>query len=75
MMNFITMFSGQNREPGKDSCSGDSGGPGVMKTCIDCSWFQVGIVSFGTEKCGVGDPGVYSKVAAYLPWISDNLAP
>ena len=46
-----------------------------MKTCIDCSWFQVGIVSFGTEKCGVGDPGVYSKVTAYLPWISDNLEP
>jgi len=72
--NFDTQFCAGG-ELRKDSCSGDSGGPGVMKKCIDCSWFQVGVVSFGTEKCGVGDPGVYSKVAAYLPWISDNLAP
>ena len=60
---------------GKDSCIGDSGGRAVMKKCIDCSWFQVGVVSLGSEKCGVGDPGVYTKVAAYLPWISNNLEP
>ena len=37
-----------------------------MRKCVDCSWYQVGITSFGTAKCGVGDPGVYTKVAAYL---------
>ena len=46
-----------------------------MKRCIDCSWFQVGIASFDTESCATGDPGVYTKVAAYLPWISANLEP
>ena len=60
---------------GNHSCTGDSGGPGVMKRCIDCSWFQIGIASFDTESCATGDPGVYTKVAAYLPWISDNLEP
>ena len=59
----------------KDSCSGDSGGPSVMKMGADGPWYQVGITSFGTATCGVGDPGVYTKVAAYLPWIAKNLEP
>ena len=59
----------------KDSCSGDSGGPAVMKIGPDGPWYQVGITSFGTSRCGVGDPGVYTKVAAYLPWIEKNLEP
>ena len=59
----------------KDSCSGDSGGPAVMKIGIDSPWYQVGITSFGTSRCGVGDPGVYTKVTAYLPWIEKKLEP
>ena len=59
----------------KDSCSGDSGGPAVMKIGPDGPWYQVGITSFGTSRCGVGDPGVYTKVTAYLPWIEKKLEP
>ena len=59
----------------KDSCAGDSGGPGVMKKTPDSSWYQVGITSFGTSTCGLGHPGVYTKVTAYLPWIERNLEP
>ena len=46
-----------------------------MKIGADGTWYQVGITSFGTATCGVGDPGVYTKVAAYLPWIAKNLEP
>ena len=41
----------------KDSCSGDSGGPLVKRTDNTTPWFLVGIVSFGTSKCGTGTPG------------------
>jgi len=53
--------------PGKDSCSGDSGGP-IVKDNV-----QVGIVSFG-EGCARGDfPGVYTRVSAYTDWIERTL--
>lgn len=35
---------------------------------------MVGIVSYGARECGQeGVPGVYTKVANYLPWIADNI--
>ena len=60
---------------GKDSCGGDSGGPLVTRGDISGDpWYQVGIVSFGNTKCGAkGVPGVYTKVAAFVDWIVDNL--
>lgn len=52
-------------EAGKDSCSGDSGGPFVCQNVL------VGIVSFGYE-CAVPDvPGVYTKVSAYNDFIEN----
>lgn len=59
---------------GRDSCTGDSGGP-LMTVYNDNSeqWYIEGIVSFGTT-CGTkGWPGVYTKVNAYLDWINENL--
>ncbi|XP_063697625.1 clotting factor G beta subunit [Culicoides brevitarsis] len=54
---------------GKDSCSGDSGGPLMLN---DGRWVQVGIVSWGIG-CGKGQyPGVYSRVSSFLPWITKN---
>jgi len=71
-------------EPGKDSCSGDSGGPLYLKT-VDPStrrvdsletsrWHLLGIVSFGTKVCGVGRPGIYTRVETFMPWIKKTLA-
>jgi len=37
--------------------------------------FQVGLVSFGASTCGIGKPGVYTKITAYLDWIEKNLKP
>ncbi|GBO15778.1 hypothetical protein AVEN_129881-1, partial [Araneus ventricosus] len=51
---------------------GDSGGPLVMEN--GDSWIQVGIVSFGFQ-CGAEDyPGVYTRVSAYMRWISRILS-
>lgn len=56
-------------EGGKDSCRGDSGGPLVARGA-DGFYEQIGIVSYGSPECGTsGNPGVYSKVAAYESWI------
>ena len=60
---------------GEDSCKGDSGGPLVYREGADDPWYQVGVVSFGTKKCGAGTPGVYTRVSAYMDWISKNMEP
>ncbi|XP_055636345.1 CLIP domain-containing serine protease B4-like [Toxorhynchites rutilus septentrionalis] len=57
---------------GKDTCSGDSGGP-LMKR-IKSTHFLYGIVSFGPNKCGTNKvPGVYTNVVKYIEWIENNL--
>lgn len=63
---------------GQDSCSGDSGGPLVATDTsiagpIQSPKYLVGIVSFGTKKCGQGYPGVYTSIQYYLPWIIANM--
>eukprot|EP00095_Tigriopus_kingsejongensis_P010034 maker-scaffold231_size243715-snap-gene-1.37 protein:Tk10034 transcript:maker-scaffold231_size243715-snap-gene-1.37-mRNA-1 annotation:"serine protease easter precursor" len=59
---------------GQDSCSGDSGGPLIFRKSPFDPWFQAGIVSFGPNNCGTNlQPGVYTKISAYLPWIIENL--
>ncbi|KFP40884.1 Granzyme A, partial [Chlamydotis macqueenii] len=55
---------------GKDSCSGDSGGP------LRCNNVMKGITSFGkANKCGAVDgPGVYTRLTKqYLQWIRKTI--
>ncbi|XP_030767624.1 phenoloxidase-activating factor 3-like [Sitophilus oryzae] len=55
---------------GKDSCTGDSGGP-LMRTFPNDQfrWYIEGIVSFGM-RCGTeGWPAVYTRVAEYVAWV------
>ncbi|XP_063907843.1 serine protease grass-like [Zophobas morio] len=62
----------------KDSCGGDSGGPLHAQGRIngDTRLVQQGIVSFGPIRCGeVPIPGVYTRVAAFMDWILDNIEP
>ncbi|GLV36630.1 easter [Carabus blaptoides fortunei] len=65
-------------QKGKDSCRGDSGGPLMTVASSRANgqpnWYAVGVVSFGPSPCGMqGWPGVYTKVADYIPWIQRNL--
>jgi len=54
-------------QKGKDSCSGDSGGP--MQIGTGSIWTQIGVVSWGIG-CGKSHyPGVYSRVTELRDWI------
>ena len=47
----------------------------VYRSDPDSAWYQVGVVSYGTRKCGEGAPGVYTRVSAYMDWIGRNMEP
>ncbi|CAL4067884.1 unnamed protein product, partial [Meganyctiphanes norvegica] len=56
--------------PGKDTCSGDSGGPLMVQR--GNKWYQIGIVSHGPNDCGNQNaPGVYTRVPNYNAWINN----
>ncbi|NWH71975.1 GRAA protein, partial [Piaya cayana] len=58
------------KKGGKDSCSGDSGGP------LRCNNVLTGITSFGKpNKCGAADsPGVYTRLTKiYIQWIRKTI--
>nr|XP_043067102.1 serine protease grass-like [Drosophila bipectinata] len=61
---------------GKDSCSGDSGGPLNYPTLYNGKqrWVQAGIVSYGVQKCGENPYAVYTDVAEYMGWITETIA-
>merc|ERR1711971_1363585 len=61
-------------EDGKDSCSGDSGGPMLSSELNDSRWAVIGIVSFGARGLCANSlfPGVYTRVDKYLDWIQSN---
>lgn len=64
---------------GEDSCGGDSGGPLMYIESVDTKpprYYLLGVVSFGTTLCGsTTQPGIYTRTAAYLKWILDNILP
>jgi len=61
----------------KDTCEGDSGSGLVVRHQVDkmFPFFVLGVTSFGSKKCGFGNPGVYTNVQAYVDWIEDNVWP
>merc|ERR1712156_256420 len=60
-------------ENGKDSCKGDSGGGLFIQREQYKPWFLIGVVSFGSKKCGSGVPGIYTRVEDFVPWIEENI--
>ncbi len=59
---------------GKDSCQGDSGGPLIMQNeYTNQQYVLAGIVSFGTGCAQPGFPGVYTRVASFSAWVSNNI--
>ncbi|NXN10310.1 GRAA protein, partial [Indicator maculatus] len=64
------MICAGSKNGGKDSCSGDSGGP------LRCNNVMKGITAFGkANKCGAVDsPGVYTRLTEqYLQWIRKTI--
>jgi hypothetical protein len=54
---------------GRDSCTGDSGGPLFLESPLTL----IGVVSFGEGCAQPGSPGVYANVPALLPWIQSKI--
>lgn len=61
------------KDGGKDSCQGDSGGPLIVPSSTD-GWTLAGIVSWGNGCARPNFYGVYTKVANYHEWISQQIA-
>jgi secreted trypsin-like serine protease len=68
--------------PGKDTCTGDSGGPLMLNTVRGKgndnegtrTVTQIGIVSWGKGCADADAPGVYTRVSAYRDWIRRAMA-
>jgi secreted trypsin-like serine protease len=54
---------------GKDTCSGDSGGPLMVKTARG-KMVLAGITSWGLKCASPGKYGVYTRVSRYADWVS-----
>ncbi|KAL0853140.1 hypothetical protein ABMA27_012903 [Loxostege sticticalis] len=65
-----------HRQIPRDTCRGDSGGPlQVDFRSVECMQKVIGVTSFG-KACGqTGQPGVYTRVRPYVPWIEGLVWP
>lgn len=62
-----SMLCGKPAGPGQGLCRGDAGDPAVVNGAV------VGIASWGATGCGNGTDEVYSSVAHYWTWLSQNI--
>lgn len=60
-------------QKGTDSCKGDSGGPLLSRADPVSPFMLVGVVSGGTNQCGIGAPGIFTRVSNFRQWIIDTM--
>ena len=58
---------------GRDACRGDSGGPLAVRG-QDGEYSQIGVVSWGKGCDRQGYPGVYTRITALLPWLTETIS-
>ncbi|XP_065352942.1 brachyurin-like [Cloeon dipterum] len=58
-----------NNKDKQGTCQGDSGGP-FVRTEPDNKFTQIGLVSFGSSVSCVTYPSGFTRVSAYIGWIS-----
>lgn len=62
-------------EGGKDSCSGDSGGPLMVPSPLAPGWMQAGVVSFGAG-CALPDVyGIYTRIGNFRDFVTGHIRP
>ncbi|CAK1587424.1 unnamed protein product [Parnassius mnemosyne] len=71
-----TQICCRDKHKSKDTCQGGGGSPLQLKNKkVQCMYTVVGVTSFG-RACGfIGEPGIYTKVSAYVPWIESVVWP
>mmetsp|Transcript_5971 Transcript_5971/g.9119 ORF Transcript_5971/g.9119 Transcript_5971/m.9119 type:complete len:307 (-) Transcript_5971:290-1210(-) len=58
---------------GQDACSGDSGGPLIVRGKDAKQDVVAGVISWGRGCANENFPGVYTRVSHYSSWITDQL--
>ncbi|XP_043205620.1 serine protease 33-like [Amphibalanus amphitrite] len=70
--NGSVLCAGDGPTGGEDACQGDSGGPLVYRAAAtggEAQYLLVGVVSTGIGCGNPHFPGLYTRVASYVPWI------
>lgn len=57
----------------QNTCEGDSGGPAVVRA-DDGRFLVVGLVSYGIGCTNRSIPGVYTRLDAFVTWLTENVA-
>jgi len=78
-INLTESNTGQIRIGGSDSCQGDSGGPLIRWLRVRKGGkvthkaYFIGVVSRGKDCAYYNQPGIYTRITYWMPWIETNV--
>lgn len=70
-----TVICAGNMAGGKDTCTGDSGGPLMLPVRVGGKFpfYQIGVVSYGVDCGRPNIPSVYTNVEHFIDWIQEKI--